>query len=99
MTGIFDKFWFGDKSSSNNNIIIVVANSWNNVWLFEIISDDLDVANTLNEYLQNVKAKLGITEYSDNFGTNTAALGDLVDIALEKLKDHPSVEIIKENIY
>ena len=41
--------------------------------------------------------KLGITEYSDNFGTNTATLGDPVDIALEKFKDHPSVEITKEN--
>ena len=28
--------------------------------------------------------KLGITENLDNFGTNTTALGDPVDIALEK---------------
>ena len=32
----------------------------------KIISDDLDVANTLNEYFQNAITKLGITEYSDN---------------------------------
>ena len=64
----------------------------------EIISDDLDVANTLNEYFQNAITKLGITEYSDNFGTNTATLGDPVDIALKKFKDHPSVKIIKENV-
>ena len=42
--------------------------------------------------------KLGITEYSNNFGTNTATLGDPVDIALEKFKDHPSVKVIKENV-
>ena len=65
----------------------------------EIISDDLDVANTLNnKYYQNAIAKLEITEYSDNFGTNTTTLGDLFDIALEKFKDHPSVKIIKVNV-
>ena len=32
----------------------------------KIISDDLDVASTLNEYFQNAITKLGITEYSDN---------------------------------
>ena len=36
----------------------------------EIISDHLDIANTLNEYFQNAITKLRITEYSDNFGTN-----------------------------
>ena len=29
----------------------------------ETISDDLDVANTLNEYFQNAITKLGVTEY------------------------------------
>ena len=64
----------------------------------EIISDDLDVANTLNKYYQNTIAKLEIAEYSDNFGTNTTTLGDLLDIALEKFKDHPNVKIIKVNV-
>ena len=64
----------------------------------EIISDDLDVANTLNEYFQNAITQLGITEYSDNFGTNTATLGDPVNIDLEKFKDHPNVKIITENV-
>ena len=64
----------------------------------EIISDDLDVANTLTEYFQNAITKLGITEYSDNFGRNTATLGDPVDTELEKCKDRPSVEIITENV-
>ena len=59
----------------------------------KIISDDLDAANTLDEYFQNVITKLGITECSDNFGTNAATLGDPVNIALEKFKDHPSVKI------
>ena len=57
----------------------------------EIICDDLDVANTLNEYFQNAITKLGITEYSDNFGKKTAISGDPFDMALEKFKDHPSV--------
>ena len=37
-------------------------------------------------------------EYLDNFGTNTATLGDPLYIALEKLKDHPSIKIVKENV-
>ena len=32
----------------------------------------------MNMYFQNAVVKLGITEYSDNFGTNTATLGDPV---------------------
>ena len=64
----------------------------------EIISDDLDVANTLNKYYQNAITKLEITEYSDNFGTNKTTLGGLFDIALEKFKDHPSVKIIKVSV-
>ena len=58
----------------------------------------MDVANTLNEYFQNAITKLGITEYLDNFGTNTATLRDPANIALKKFKDHPSVKIIKENV-
>ena len=49
-------------------------------------------------HFQNAIAKLGITEYLDNFDANTATLGDPVDIALEKFKDHPSVKIVKENV-
>ena len=60
----------------------------------ETVSGDLHVANTLNEYFQNAITKLGITEYSDNFGTNTATVGDPVDIVLENFKDHLNVKII-----
>ena len=52
----------------------------------EIISDDLDVANTLNKCFQNPITKLGITEYSDNFGINTTALATLED-PVDKLKN------------
>ena len=64
----------------------------------EIISDNLDVANIFNEYFRNAITYLGITEYSDNSGTNTATLGDPVNTELEKFKDHPSVKIITENV-
>ena len=60
----------------------------------ETVSDNLHVASTLNEYFQNAITKLGITEYSDNFGTNTATVGDPVDIVLENFKDHLNVKII-----
>ena len=55
--------------------------------------------NAITKFLtQNAITKLGIIESSDNFGTNTATLGDPIDIALEKFKEHPSVKIIKENV-
>ena len=54
--------------------------------------------NTFNEYFHNAITKLGITEHSDNFGRNTATLGDPVDITLEKFKDHASAKSIKENV-
>ena len=55
--------------------------------------------NTFNEYFQNAITKFGITEYWDNFGTNTTTLGDPVDIALKKFKDHASVKSINENVF
>ena len=61
----------------------------------EIISNNLDIANTFNEYFQNPITNPGITEYSDNFGRNTATLGDPVNIMLEKFKDYPSVRIMR----
>ena len=64
----------------------------------KLYTDDQDIANTPNEYFQNVITTLGITEYLDNFGTNAATLGDPLDIALQKFKDHPSVKIVKENV-
>ena len=64
----------------------------------EIISGGLDVTNTLNKYFQNTITKLRISEYSYNIGTNTNTLGYVVDIALEKIKHHPNVKIVKENV-
>ena len=64
----------------------------------EIISDGLDVTNTINKYFQNTITKLRISEYLYNIGTNTNTLGYPVDIALEKIKDHPNVKIVNENV-
>ena len=64
----------------------------------ETISDNLYVTNTFNKYFQNAIKKLEITEYLDSLGKNTTILGDPVDIALEKFKDHLNVKVVKENV-
>ena len=64
----------------------------------EIISNNLDIASTFNEYFQNPITNPGITEYSDNFGRNTATLRDPVNIVLGKFKDYPSVRIMRVNV-
>ena len=64
----------------------------------ETIFDNLYVTNALTKYFQNAITKLGITEYSDSLGKNITTLGDPVDIALEKFKDHLNAKVVKENV-
>ena len=62
----------------------------------EIISDESKVANSFSNFFENAIHSLGIktNEYSnDNYG-----LKNPVEIAIKKYEQHPSVNLIKENI-
>ena len=62
----------------------------------EIISDECKVTNSFGNFFENAIHSLGIktNEYSnDNYG-----LKNPVEIASKKYEQHPSINLIKENI-
>ena len=63
----------------------------------KIISEDRDVAQTLNNFFENAVKSLGIKE-NQYILSNTGESADPVDIALNKFEHHPSILAIKENI-
>ena len=90
------KFWntlkpfFGDKGGSRDNIVLVESD--------KIVSDDVNVAQTFNEFFDNTVKSLGITE-------NRLLLSELVQStdkindAIKMYETHPSVIKIKENVH
>ena len=50
----------------------------------QIIPDDLELRETFNNYFKSAIANLVIKEYESKYG---------VDLAIEKFKDHPSVNL------
>ena len=68
------KPFFSDKSQSKNNIVLIEDET--------IISNDLEVAETMNEFFVSVTDSLGINENSG--------------MALHKFSNHPSILKIKD---
>ena len=62
-----------------------------------IISDDQDVAETLNTFCKNAVDSLDISE-NRLLLTATESLTDPVEIAIKKFESHPSIFDIKDNI-
>ena len=63
----------------------------------DIISEDRDVAETLNNFFENAVKSLGIKE-NQHILPNTGESTDPVDIAINKFEQHPSILAIKENV-
>ena len=61
------------------------------------MSNDTDVANSLNNFFQNTVNSLELNE-NKFLLTDTEDLDDPVDIAIKKFETHPSILNIKENI-
>ena len=86
------KFWktvkpfFSDKSYSQNEIVLTQGE--------RIISDDVEVTETMNEFFVNVTDSLGITE---NFSDENVAheITDPVKKAVKKFSNHPNILKIK----
>ena len=73
------KPFFSDKSIQSSAITLV--NKENN----QIISDDLELAETFNNYFESAVANLGIKGYQNNVIENTnSGSKDGVDLAIEK---------------
>ena len=63
----------------------------------KIIFNDSKVAEESSSYFENAVKSLNIEPSNIIFG-NTTNLSDPVEIAIKKFENHPSVEVIKENI-
>ena len=63
----------------------------------KIIFNDSKVAEESSSYFENAVKSLNIKPSNIIFG-NTTNLSDPVEIAIKKFENHPSVEVIKENI-
>ena len=77
---------FTDKGLSKRTITLIKGN--------KIISDDIDVANTLNSFFESA---VKITEPAD-FLVDVKNVSDPIDAAILKFKNHPSIKRINENV-
>ena len=84
------KPFLSDKCALSSRISLVSGD--------EIISDDTEIAESINNYYKNAVGKLGLKEYENSFDINENNNLDPVDIITEKYKNHPSIKIINENI-
>ena len=88
------KFWktvkpfFSDKLQTNNKIVLIEDET--------IISNDVEVAETMNEFFITVTDSLGINENS-NYESTTGGITDPVDEAVFKISNHPSILKIKDH--
>ena len=88
------KFWksvkpfFSEKQVVNKKIVLVDNNS--------IISDDMKVAETMNNYFTNIVPLLGIQGYKCEYTYDSSI--DEISNAINRFKSHPSIFKIKGNI-
>ena len=89
------KFWktvkplFSDKHITNNKITLLEGE--------EIISDNFEIAETLNAFFTNVVENLDIQGFNTSDYSADSELDNTYNI-IEKLKNHPSILKIKENV-
>ena len=80
---------FSDKAPKNQNITLLKNNC--------IISEDEEVAATLNHFFEHAIDSLDISE-NEQLLTDTGELINPVEISIKKFEKHPSVGEIKDNI-
>ena len=62
----------------------------------EIISDESKVANSFSNFFENAIHSLGIK--TNEYSNNNYGLKNPVEISIKKSEQHPSINLIKENI-
>ena len=89
------KFWstvnplFSNKGETKDNIILVCGDN--------IISDDIEVAQTFNDFFKNCINSLNISENKLLLTKTTEILGS-VNESIKKFEHHPSIRSINENV-
>ena len=64
----------------------------------EIISDDLEVANTLNTFFDSAVSSLGISDPIDHLNLELCPQDDDIDALIRRFSDHPSIKLINANV-
>ena len=89
------KFWrtvkpfFGDKGGTRDKIVLVEGE--------KIINDDVEIAQTFNDFFDNAVKSLGISENEVLLTKIEHSEGKVLD-AIKEFEVHPSILKIKENI-
>ena len=87
------KFWkmvkplFSEKVNTNENITLVENNN--------IISSETEIAEKLNTFFSNIVKELNI-KVKEGLLCDVSDINDLVERAIQKYKNHPSIQMIKE---
>ena len=76
------KFLFFEKVNTNENITVIDNNN--------IISSEIGIAEKLNAFFNNIDKVLNIMWY------DVSNINDPVERAIQKYKNHPNIQIIKE---
>ena len=80
---------FSEKHFSNNKITLIEGG--------DIISDDQELAEIFNSYFANVVENLDIEGFK-TYDYNYIPELDYISNIIEKFKNHPSIQRIKENV-
>ena len=78
---------FSEKVTVNENITLVNNN--------KIIFSDIEIAEKLNTFFSNVVKELNI-KIKENFLCDVSNINNPVERAIQKYKNHPSLQMIKE---
>ena len=87
------KFWkivkplFSEKVNTNENITLVENNN--------IISSEIEIAEKLNAFFSNIVKELNI-KVKEDLLCDVSDIKDPVERAIQKYKNHPSIQMIKE---
>ena len=84
-------FWKKVKSFFSNK-----SNNFENISLIEkgkLLSDDFEIAETFNNYFQNLVPNLDL-KVPTNLFRQTPGNGDKVSAAISKRQNHPSIKTI-----
>ena len=97
MTDVLDskKFWktMGPFLSDKNTVFSQISIEKNN----RIISDDFVLSEEFSTFFEDAVRSL-IVEPDEYYLSDTENLSNLVEIAIRKFENHPSVQAIKQNI-
>ena len=62
----------------------------------EVLSDDIDIAECMNDYFINITETLNIRKWPGDNSNNQNE--DIVNKAIFKYKNHPSIKMIKDKL-